>query len=43
MPDVELRADGFKLRADGFKLKEVLPQGLEAATRGVLRTRGAGL
>ena len=32
-----------ELRAAGFKLKEVLPLQLEAAARGGLRTRGAGL
>jgi hypothetical protein len=31
------------LRAAGFKLKDVLPPALETATRGVLRSRGAGL
>ena len=32
-----------ELRAAGFKLKEVLPPALEAAARGDMRTRGAGL
>jgi hypothetical protein len=32
-----------ELRAAGFKLKEVLPPALDAAARGDLRTRGAGL
>ena len=32
-----------ELRAAGFKLKEVLPHSLEAAARGDMRTRGAGL
>ena len=32
-----------ELRTTGFKLKDVFPPELEAAARGGLRTRGAGL
>ena len=40
---VAMLINSSELRAAGFKLKEVLPPALEAAARGGLRTRGAGL
>ena len=47
-PPVAMIINSSELRAAGFKLKEVLPPqvlppALEAAARGGLRTRGAGL
>ena len=43
-PPVAMLINSSELRAAGFKLKEVLPPpALEAAARGGLRTRGAGL
>ena len=42
-PPVSMLINSSELRAAGFKLKEVLPPALEAATRGGMRTRGAGL
>ncbi len=40
---VAMLINSSELQATGFKLKEVLPPALEAAARGGLRTRGAGL
>jgi hypothetical protein len=40
---VAMLINSSELRAAGFKLKEVLPPALEAAARGGMRTRGAGL
>ena len=40
---VVILINSSELCAAGFKLKEVLPPALEAAARGGLRTRGAGL
>ncbi len=42
-PPVAILINSSELRAAGFKIKEVIPPTLEAATRGVLRTRGAVL
>ena len=40
---VAMIINSSELRAAGFRLKEVLPQQLESAARGGMRTRGAGL
>ena len=40
---VTMLINSSEFRASGFKIKEVIPPTLEAATRGVLRTRGAVL
>jgi hypothetical protein len=42
-PPVTMLINSSEMRAAGFKFKEVLPPALEAAARGGLRTRGAGL
>ena len=42
-PPVVMLINSSELRAAGFKLKEVLPPTLEEASRGGMRTRGAGL
>ena len=42
-PPVAMLINSSELRAAGFKLKEVLPPALEAAARGGLRIRAAGM
>ena len=42
-PPVTMVINSNELRVTGFKLKEVLSPTLEAAARGDMRTRGAGL
>ena len=42
-PPVAMLINSSELRTTGFKLKEVMSPALEAATRGGMRSRGAGL
>ena len=42
-PPVTMLINSSELRVAGFKLKEVMSPALEAATRGGMRSRGAGL
>jgi hypothetical protein len=42
-PPVAMMINSSELRAAGFKLRDMLPPALEAAARGGLQTRGAGL
>ena len=43
MNQTSMIINSSELRAAGFSLRELLPPELEAAARGGMRTRGAGL